>query len=260
VKKRLLSLLVALSVVLGGIAVSSTTATADANRGGGSQERSSETHDPKKKCARWKKKAADGNKRAQRKYNKHCKAAGGGDDTGGDDDGDGDEPATCPAYVPGEEGAEAPTTVVTDTATAEAPIEVAVEMPGAAGAVSPDDTSVFHNIQVDTTAESAGLWVRFEMTEGEDLDIYLHYNDGSHAAGAAGLNPAPEDTPAADGQDDAHGGHTEMTAEQLDGIGTPDCGGYTLEMQSFSNPPGEHALLLWLGDTGCEPPCGEPYP
>ena len=159
----------------------------------------------------------------------------------------------CEPYVPGEAGAEAETVVVVDANTEEAPQELSFEMPPAPNPVPGTSESVFVNLQVDTDLPEAGLFARFEYAEGEDFDIYLTDAEGNHQAGAAGGNPVDVQG------DSTHGGHTEVTAEQLDGIGTPDCGGYTLEMRSFATPGGDYSLKVWLGEKGCDPPCGDPY-
>jgi len=158
---------------------------------------------------------------------------------------------SCPAYVPGEEGAGKPTSIVTDAATEAKPIEVTVATAEAAGGQSPGEVSQFHNIQVDPAAAETGLWVRFEMAEGEDYDIYLNYADGSEAAHAGGYNPAPVIPGETDGT--GYGGHSETTAEQLDGIKSPDCQGYTLDMASFQTPGGDKTLKLWLGEAKYTP-------
>jgi hypothetical protein len=167
------------------------------------------------------------------------------------------EPEACPAYVPGEKGAEAETTVVTAAATEEAPVELALN-PGPAiglfsgelapGVENPLITHAFQNVQVDTDGEPLGLYVRIEFAEGEDQDLYLLNADDSTAARAAGGNQAPEVL----GDGTGTGGHSEATAEQLDGVLTPDCGGYTIDdVNAFGF--GETVLKLWLGPATWDP-------
>jgi hypothetical protein len=159
--------------------------------------------------------------------------------------------AACPAYVPGEQGAEAETSVVTDTATAEAPVEVTITAPPGIPEVALGH--VFHNIQVDTASPDSGLYVAYEFPVYEDHDIYLNYASGNEAAHTGGFNPAP--VPVALGCCDGTGtgGHSEQGAEFLDGVRTPDCGGYTLDMASFASEGGDMTLKLWLGEPTYDP-------
>lgn len=158
---------------------------------------------------------------------------------------------SCAAYVPGEQGAAAETTVVTDAATEEAPLEVTITAPPGVPEVALGH--VFHNLQVDAAAADAGLYVRYEFPVYEDHDIYLNYSDGSEAAHAGGFNPAP--VPVALGCCDGTGtgGHSEQGAEVLDGVRTADCGGYTLDMASFMSEGGDMTLKLWLGEPQNDP-------
>ena len=160
--------------------------------------------------------------------------------------------ASCPAYVPGEEGAGAETSIVTDAATEDKPIELAIDAPMGIPEVSAGH--VFQNIQVDTAGAESGLYVRYEFPVYEDHDIYLNYADGSEAAHAGGFNPTP--VAVLDGT--GSGGHSEQGAENLDGIRSADCAGYTLDMTSFASEGGEMTLKLWLGEPQNDPaPPGE---
>ena len=165
--------------------------------------------------------------------------------------------AQCAPYVPGEEGAEAETTVVTAAATEEKPIEVTIAAPPGVPEVALGH--VFHNIQVDADGAEGGLFARYEFPIYEDHDIYLNYADGSEAGHVGGFNPAP--VPVALGCCDGTGagGHSEQGAEQIDGMRTADCGGYTLDMASFMSEGGDMTLKLWLGEIQNDPaaPGGE---
>jgi hypothetical protein len=247
-RRRALSVLAALALALSGFSVGVTAQAGGSGPGDGS-EVSSLTHGPKKKCKKWNKKRKKGNKKAARKYKKHCKGTSGGGGGGGGGTGG----TACAPYEPGTEGAEAETSVVKDEHTEEAPVEVTV--PAEAGVPeNPNNPRAYHNVQVDSSAAHTGLWVRFEFAEPEDMDLYLLFSDSSEAAHAAGYNPTPVGP--LDGT--GNGGHSEVGAEQLDGIGTDDCGGYTVDMRAFQNAPGDKTLKLWLGEAGCEPPCEEP--
>jgi hypothetical protein len=164
----------------------------------------------------------------------------------------GDEaPAACAPYVPGEQGADAETVVVTDAATEDAPIEVVIEQgPGlVTGTVA--RSHAFRNIQVDSAAVDAGLYVRYEFPAYEDHDLYLNYADGSVAAQAAGFNPIVEAPLVNDGT--SIGGHSERGAEQIDGVRTADCDGYTADFDAFLARGGEYTVTLWLGEAANDP-------
>jgi hypothetical protein len=171
----------------------------------------------------------------------------------------------CTDYVPGEAGAEAETSIVTDAATAEAPIEVPLTMDPSAGLLSGDIPLVgpnplishaIQNVQVDSKAADSGLYVRLEFSEGEDYDLYLKGADGSDAAHAGGGNqaliPGPNDVAATLGDGTGNGGHSEAAAEQLDGVLTADCGGYTVDVANAFGL-GEATLKFWLGPATWDP-------
>ena len=157
--------------------------------------------------------------------------------------------AKCEAYTPGEEGKDAPLTVVTEAATEEAPVEVLIEQgPGLFPAASSD---AFGNIQVDTGGAEAGLYIAYEFPVYEDHDLYLNYADGSEAARAAGFNQFPFVPGETDGT--GNGGHSEQGAEMIDGLRTPDCAGYTARFNSFIGEGGEYTVKLWLGEIQNDP-------
>jgi hypothetical protein len=167
----------------------------------------------------------------------------------------------CTAYTPGEKGAEAETSVVTDAATAEAPIEVPLTMDPSVGAFSgevqgqanPLVSHAIQNVQVDTSSADSGLYVRVEFPEGEDYDLYLFDAEGNDAAHAGGGNQAPEEL----GDGTGNGGHSETTAEQLDGVKTADCGGYTVDVANAIGM-GEATLKFWLGPATWDPAAQAP--
>ena len=64
---------------------------------------------------------------------------------------------------------------------------------------------------------------------------------GTEVARAAGFNPAP-----AVYNDTEAGGHTEEEAEQIDGIMTPDCTGFTIDVASATAEGNPLVLKLWL--------------
>lgn len=156
----------------------------------------------------------------------------------------------CAAYVPGEQGAEAETVVVKDEHTAEAPLELAIEQ--APGAVRAEVRGhVFANIQVDSEAAEAGLFVRYSFPAYEDHDLYVRYADGALAAQAAGFNPIVEAPLVND--DTTVAGHSERGAEQVDGVRTADCAGYTVDFVNFLGRGGEYTVTMWLGEIENDP-------
>lgn len=167
-----------------------------------------------------------------------------------------DEPkAGCEAYVPGEQGAEAETVVVTDEHTEEAPLELTIQQgmglggPLIAG-VPPDQTSRFYsNLQVDGDAPEAGLYIRYEFPVFEDHDFYVNYADGTEAAHVAGFNLTPVSIFDGTGS----GGHSEQGAEQLDGLRTADCAGYTVDFSNYLGEGGEYTVTMWLGEIQNDP-------
>src|SRR5688572_20641603 len=95
------------------------------------------------------------------------------------------KPKPCATYVAGELGAEAETLVVTDTATAEAPLVQplafdpyffeGISINGVPGE-APTNTI---NVQVDSKAKTAGLYITFEFDEHRDYDLFVRWPDGS---------------------------------------------------------------------------------
>lgn len=168
---------------------------------------------------------------------------------------------SCAPYVPGEMGAEAETTVVTDAATEEEPIEVDVPLGPATSNIGSDRTTrMKHNVQVDSAAADAGLWIRLEAPPLDDPDLYVYWPEGGKpAAVAGGFNPAlvagPVPAPVNDRinlNGTGSGGHSEFTAEQIDGLTTSDCQGWTLDLVNWLGRGG-YTLKLWLGDAENEP-------
>lgn len=165
------------------------------------------------------------------------------------------KPKKCKAFKPGELGAEAETSKITSKATEDAPVEVTLATePGfgiGGNAITASNIShVYQNIQVDPKTKKTGLYVRLEMPHGTDYDIYLMNPDGTEAAHAAGFNPIPHEEI---GDGTGTGGHSEETAEQLDGILSKDCQGYTLDIGNATGPGGDVTLKMWLGKATYDP-------
>ena len=161
--------------------------------------------------------------------------------------------AACPAYVAGEEGAEAETSVVTDAATEEKPVVVELDAGLGLGSAGPynETTSLFQNIQVDTASADRGLYVKFEFPNMHDYDLYLNYADGSTAANSGDFNAAAGHDLGSGSPDGAWEAGTNF--ESVLGIRTADCAGYTARMVSWLTNGGGVTLSMWLGDVVADP-------
>ena len=167
------------------------------------------------------------------------------------------KPAVCKTFTPGEKGTDKPTIVVTDAATEEAPAVQTVTLAESVadldqtGMVSSASTDAF-NVQVDSAAKEAGLYVLFEFPARRDYDLELWHTDGSYAARSHDFNtlysPSP-DTYANGG----HGGEATDTYEKIVGLRTSDCGGWTAETVNWLGEGGEMTVKLWLGEIKNDP-------
>lgn len=158
----------------------------------------------------------------------------------------------CKAFKAKTDGKGQPTSVVTDKATADAPVEVTVPTAAGVGLSSPDGpsgdtpaggaTHTYYNVQVDSKAKMANLHVRLEYTPVLDYDLYLR-SEGAALAYSAGFSvPVP-----AQGLDGTgFGGHTEVGSENIDGWPAPDCSGYTVDVVSATTPGVDVTLKFWL--------------
>jgi len=176
------------------------------------------------------------------------------------------KPAACAAVTPAEAGKDKPTVVVTDAATADAPVVQKVsldesvadadligELPDAGPLASSHD---YFNVQVDTNLPSAGLYATFQFAEHRDYDLWAYFSDGKVAASSHGFQPAlPTKGTQADISNTAtnHGGESKSNSENLVGIITPDCGGYTIETANWLGEGGDLEVKLWLGEGVTEP-------
>lgn len=169
------------------------------------------------------------------------------------------KPKVCAPYQPGEMGAEADTIVVTDAHTAEAPALHAFTLGPAfdegVGAAVGQDVTPHHNlnIQVDSAAKTAGLYVTWEFDTNRDYDLWAYFPDGTAAASSHGFQPliATQGQPAPADQSNTasnHAGESTATSENIVGVITPDCGGYTLDMATYFGEGGDFELKVWLGE------------
>ena len=156
----------------------------------------------------------------------------------------------CKKFVARTDGKGQPLSVVTDKATADKPVTVTVSTPPGAGLSSPDGPSgdqgpaahTYYNVQVDSKAKSANLYVRAEYPPMLDYDLYLR-TEGAALAYSAGFSVP---VPAAGLDGTGNGGHTEVGSENIDGWPAADCSGYTVDLVSATTPGVDVTLKLWL--------------
>ena len=164
---------------------------------------------------------------------------------------------SCPAYEPGEQGAEAELLTVTDKHTEEAPLEATVAHDVGLTSFTfqgqgYDEASHFPlNLQMDSKDPEMGLHVRYEFPDHEDHDLYVYYADGAQAARVAGGNQLALDPSLEEGT--GNGGHSEVGAEVLDGLRTADCAGYTLDLVNWLGEGGDYTVKFWLGEIQNDP-------
>lgn len=163
----------------------------------------------------------------------------------------------CKPITPAAAGAEKDTVVVTDSHTADAPLIQSVHLAESVadadifgtGALSP--AQEYFNVQVDSAAKTAGLYVTFEFQEHRDYDLWAYFADDTVAASSHGFQPllASKGTQA-DLSNTAtnHGGESTPSSENLVGIITNDCGGYTIETANWLGEGGDFEIKLWLGE------------
>lgn len=174
------------------------------------------------------------------------------------------KPPVCQTFAPGELGAEAETLVVTDEATEEAPAifefslaeEVSEGIGPALGLYETPTATV--NVQVDTGATDAGLYATFEFPDRRDYDLWAYYVTGEEAASSHGFNPLIETQgqPAPADQSNTatnHAGETTAGSENIVGLITNDCDGYTFQAHNYLGEGGDFELKLWLGEGQNEP-------
>jgi hypothetical protein len=172
------------------------------------------------------------------------------------------KPAVCAPFTSSIEGADKPTVVVTDAATEAQPLVQPVTLDMSAGdadllgAGAPPAAHDHLNIQVDSKAKDAGLYVLFEFPDRRDYDLNLLHQDGSYAARSHGFNLLLGAHAAVDenfGNLSGHGGESTPTSEKLVGIRSTDCGGWTLDVANYLGEGGEMEVKLWLGESKFEP-------
>lgn len=164
--------------------------------------------------------------------------------------------AACAAFTPGEKGADKPTITVTDAATEAAPVAqpITLDPEVTEGAVSYAE-SVF-NVQVDSAAKDAGLYILFEFQERRDYDLNVWHTDGSYAARSHGFQPVLGTDPTVEevqGNLGGHAGESTSNSEKIVGLRTSDCGGWTISAENYLGEGGDFDVKLWLGDIKNDP-------
>lgn len=162
------------------------------------------------------------------------------------------KPKKCAPYPSPDWATDAETTVLTDAATADAPVEVELATEPGAGFTSTDGpsgdtghiTHKFHNVVVDTKAKSANLFVRAEYLPTWDYDVFLRLPVLAAVAYEADFNPLTAGGPT--GVGGTEGGHAEPGASQIDGYPSADCAGYTVDVASSITAGGAVTVKLWL--------------
>ncbi|MFP5351219.1 MAG: hypothetical protein ACLGIB_01475 [Actinomycetota bacterium] len=166
------------------------------------------------------------------------------------------KPPVCAPLATHDKAKEAELVKVTDAATAEAPIEVALETGPGLGLGRPGSTlgpvpigdrvsEAFVNVQVDSAAPSAGLYATIEFNQAFDYDLYLDDATGTEVAHSAGFFNQSSTAGAA--------GHSAPGSENIEGLETADCGGYAADVVGSITPGGEVTLKLWLGEIQAAP-------
>ena len=169
--------------------------------------------------------------------------------------------AACGTLEPADAGAGAPTVKVTDAHNAEAPLVQPIELEQRfdEGLMS-DAVPTSVNVQVDSKLKEVGLYATLEFPTRRDYDLWAYFpgSPNEEAASSHGFNPLAETQGSGAPIDPSntatnHGGETTATSENLVGILTPDCGGYTITAYNYFGEGGELELKLWLGEVAYDP-------
>lgn len=168
-------------------------------------------------------------------------------------------PPACAAYEPSEWSTDIPVTMLKDEHTADAPLEITVptaEGVGTSSSTSPENSQdsmashAFLNVQIDSAKPEVGLYGTLEFTPAWDYDLHIRGNDGVSLAYAAGTSHLINQF-GLDGT--GNGGHSGMGTENIDGLTTPDCTGYLVDVVGSITPGEDVTLKLWLGEAAYAP-------
>jgi hypothetical protein len=168
------------------------------------------------------------------------------------------KPAACSTFKPGAKGEGKPTLKVTDAATEQAPTIQTVTLPESIADADLVGTGVLtagadaFNIQVDSAAKEAGLYILFEFPERRDYDLEMYHVDGSYAARSHDFNPVHNDqVPIWD--NGGHAGESSPSSEKIVGVRTSDCGGFSVEAVNWLGEGGDFEIKVWLGEIKNDP-------
>ena len=160
----------------------------------------------------------------------------------------------CPPFVPGDMGADADTSVVTDAATAAAPVKVEydAEMGGPGDPALPVEIRDlrYQNVQVDTAGTSAALNVKVEFPDRHDFDLYVYDTSGSEVDHSGDFNTIIESPVHACGGTSCDSG---SNFESVLALPVDDCGGFTIESVGYLTTGGNVTISMWLGEADAAP-------
>lgn len=171
------------------------------------------------------------------------------------------KPAVCAPYQAGDFAKDAPLVTVTDAATADKPLEQKVTIDQSVADATfglTDASAAYFNVQVDSAAPSAGLYAHIDFPQRNDYDLEFQYPDQSYAARSHAFNTVNESNDQAlpvlgPLSETGHGGQATATSEELVGIDTNDCGGYSVKVSNSLGQGGDITVKLWLGEVKNEP-------
>jgi hypothetical protein len=170
-------------------------------------------------------------------------------------------PVACAAYQAGDFAKDAPLATVTDAATADKPLEQKVTLDQSVADLTfglQAASATYVNVQVDSVAPSAGLYAHIDFPQRNDYDLEFQYPDLSYAARSHAFNTVNESNDQAlpvlgPISQTGHGGQATPTSEELVGIATNDCGGYSLKVSNALGQGGDATVKLWLGAVKNQP-------
>ncbi len=160
-----------------------------------------------------------------------------------------------PASDSGEtaEALEAPVTIVSATATEDAPIAMEYEHGPALWTITQmplQEDTVFFNIQIAAGgAPSQGLYLRQEWAapSPSDMDLYVYDGTGAQVF-ASGSSNAPEPIGGPGGLGEPLGQETGAQGyESMSGAPVAPCQGFTIESRAFSTMGESMTMKIWLG-------------
>lgn len=156
----------------------------------------------------------------------------------------------CTPFAPPEGSAVEETTVVTDAATEEAPLEVTVPTgPGLGIGRNPDDfgaavSQQYVPVQVDSKKSGMGLYARVNFTPAWDYDLYLDDSFGNELMASGGFFAIDD----AELGGDADHSETGPGFEAIYGATSADCDGFVYDIVGATTPGEDVTLQLWLGE------------